>query len=381
MHSTAKLLISPIPGAVVTGFLWFVINMMTEAKGVGVLDKQPWPVSDIYTCVAIGALLSFSVALLRWFRQRQRSSSLEAMCGMLGLKYSAEAKKGDFGGFKRLSVFDDWYRGLDRMSGEFRDLPVEMFDYTSRTVSRSSENTSTSFHSQTVVLLPAEPAWPAFELRPRGMLTSLISAAGIQGVQFELDDEMMARPEEREIVNRFNRSYFLSAGISTIVKRWAGEETAQPDHNPPPLADQFTLDTLRMLGKHPGWMIESRDGHVAFWRANRIIPPSRRRAFLSQAIDLFETLSKPERTSADERLQVTQQAVSRTAIAGPFGGMAVGGCAGMFLAVAICFPLIAWAFANDFPGWIVFIWPIAGMMFMIGGAFAGLKIAARLTKK
>ena len=58
-----------------------------------------------------------------------------------------------------------------------------------------------------------------------------------------------------------------------------------------------------------------------------------------------------------------------------FVPLAIGGCAGMFLAFALFIPVF-FLLADTYP-WVVFVWPVFGMGVMVTSAFAATRLARR----
>ena len=51
-------------GSILTAVLWWMINASWQVGGVGILQQQPWPLSSIYVCAAMGALLGLGLGIL-----------------------------------------------------------------------------------------------------------------------------------------------------------------------------------------------------------------------------------------------------------------------------------------------------------------------------
>ena len=48
----------------VTAVLWWMINSVWGVGGAGILQQQPWPLSNIYACTAVGAALGLAMRVL-----------------------------------------------------------------------------------------------------------------------------------------------------------------------------------------------------------------------------------------------------------------------------------------------------------------------------
>ena len=74
MKDPLRIIGTAVPAAIAVGLLWIFLNRFVPQGGAGFLERQAWPISNIYICAAIGGVLgagSAAVAALLTHRRRQ----------------------------------------------------------------------------------------------------------------------------------------------------------------------------------------------------------------------------------------------------------------------------------------------------------------------
>ena len=81
------LLGGPINGGVITAMIWWVLNNAWKVGGVGVLERQAWPLSSLSACAAVGAVLGLAVGMTLVLVRAAHASRVAALCQRLGFEY------------------------------------------------------------------------------------------------------------------------------------------------------------------------------------------------------------------------------------------------------------------------------------------------------
>jgi hypothetical protein len=305
-------------GAMAGTVLYFAVDQLVIINGVGLVQRFAAPTVNAYTCAAVGAGLGLFAALLQMARRKQYVQQLIETCQAMGFAYSPNVQRDDLGDFQDLPLFRKWSAARDRMSGTCDGVPVELIDYTS--VDRGGE--SSTYYRRTVALLPApEGGLPSFELQPRDLAIKLIAALLTTGIAFDPSEAETA--DDREVLERFGRSYFLSAGIDAAAIRRL-----------------FTMNLLAFFADHPGWHVESDGRHLALHRS-QVIAAAGRPAFVADAVEVHRALASPgtRRAPTGPAPQPARSGAEVAArglgtIIGVFVGFFLGGMVGMGIIIA-----------------------------------------------
>ena len=283
-----------IGGTFLAGFFWLLINNIWTVNGVGLLDRLGLPWFNLYTAIVVGALIGGCIGAFLERRRLRHARQLAAVAASMEFAYRPDAPREALRDFLTLRLFKKWSSASNRLTGRVGSLPVEMLDYIS--VERDSDGNS--YVSQTVLLAPADPTLPAFELRPGHLGMKLLSLFNIEGVAFAPD----AAEDERDGIERFGRLYHLSEGLDVLLET-AGKaaaagadavKSAEPRAGETAIRQLFTPGLLRFFADHPGWSVESDGKHLALWRRQTVIPAADRPAFLAEALEVHQALTHAE---------------------------------------------------------------------------------------
>jgi hypothetical protein len=286
-----------IGGAIAAAILWLVVNYCWTVNGAGLLQRQGWPYSRIYLFAAAGAVLGSAGGLLSQRRQRRYARELAAISASMHFTLRPDVSREDMKDYEDLHLIQKWSSARNRMIGRVGGLDVEMLDYTCAEKGGDSD----SYHSQTLLLLPApEGEFPAFELRPRDMTVKLLSSMfGVEGITFR---PAGAPPGDAAAIEQFSRLYHLSKGLEAEIQEL---QSQIPGHHPwdgkghHAIRKVFTIKVLRFLAEHPGWYVQSDGKYLALWRDTTIVRPADRPGFLSDGIHIRAALTQPGAFASD----------------------------------------------------------------------------------
>jgi hypothetical protein len=380
MFSFLRVILAAIGGGLAVCLLWLLLNGMPGNPQRGWLERQPWPISSLPVCVAIGAALCFLQAAT-WRHYRVHAENLANTAASLRLDFRQDVKRSDLGGAAELRLFTDWGLGCDRFFGRFEGLELQMLDFSSaRRASAQRRVASGHDDSHTVVVFPL-PAhdWPVFEIHPRGLSTWVWDLLGCRGATFRFRDDHAVIDLDRSALARFNRRYRVFVSLAERIAAMAGLAVGLPVGIEPAqegeLSDRFTMSTLRRFSESRGWTVECCGTHVAFWRPGRIVPASHREAFLHEAADLYRSLAAPAKDAADANLVIEATEFDSSTLGRRMSGTVAGAFAGLVVAFAVCVPLLI-ALPHELSAIAVFAWPIVGFALMALGAYWGSRLAA-----
>ena len=376
-------LVTAIPGAIIAGLLWFYVNKFLPQAGPGLLERQSWPLNNIYVCSAIGAFLAAGSALIAMALQNRRRRSMEAEIGLAGLRYQGSVDRNDLRLTGSLQIFDNWTEGTNYGRGEVGRTSVQMVDV--RTVRSSSSmgsggrrhrgNESTTVN-QTVFLLPAsERPFPTLSiLRKR---SSIMAMFGHKGMEFHARNDAASEPDRRTL-EEFRTNYLVTQGLVLKSNR-AAEDSGEAASLFERMQEMIGLPLLRQLLMTGQWNLEFCPSHVAIWKAKKLIRPNEVAQQLQEVVELHRAILDGCGDHSETRLEVQGSAkMEIDASFGQFIPLAAGGCVGMFLAFVIFLPIF-FLFADKHQ-WIVFLWPVFGMAMMAGCAVAGSRLSRRWHK-
>lgn len=382
MKGNARFLIGgPLNGGILTAVIWWVVNRVWNAGGIGVLQQQPWPLSSIYACAAIGAMLGMALGMTLVLLRTGHANRIAALCQRLNFQYMADVAREQLPTYHSLRLFEPrrWHEARNLMRGRFDGGTVELLDY--EFVERGDE--STTHYRQTVALFPdCGGKLPPFELAPRGLIIKLLyRVAGLEGITFE--PAKSTSGWDRDAIDRFGELYFVSPRLNESlraaelrrVQSELGGDAA--DEAPPVPSEQairrlFNVELLRTFVDRPGWSVESDGVNLAVWRSRRIVPAADREEFLREAGALRFAIVKATNAKATAPpLPGTSKMLDPRSLIAGTGAWMLGSFFGFIVGGAIGFGamgLLVWRMNDPSPALvfpIFFGFPISG--FILGG--------------
>lgn len=351
-------LLGPVAGFGAGTFLWFWINSSSRVNGVGLLERQSPPLDRWYLVAAIGAAMALLAAVFGWLKHRRTERQVSLVAGQIDGQFSANVERHDARdyGFR---LFTNWHRGMNRVRGELRGVPFDMFDYTSEHRSGSGEDRNTVYRTQTVVVLPCdvEAGCPRFQVAPRHWLTGALQAVvSSELITVGREGEFLG-PDEQRLLRRWNEYYLVNAEPGEAET--LAERIAHPVF-------------MRRLVAERRWSIESDGRSLLFWKANRVVPADDRQTFLEMCCELRDAM-KPARAARPMFQLVPQR--SKVALLGGCG-LVVGAVFGMFGSFAAIMVVMFADLENTF-GRYLFAWPVLGLASTVACAYVGSKVARR----
>jgi hypothetical protein len=346
MRRALRVIRISLGGGIGTAALWWIVNWWIVAvMGEPGFEQRWWPLSSIWACTTIGAvfyaILGTADTVVKSRAQRRRAHHAEqvtALAAELKFDYVSGICSNDLIRYRNLSLFrlSRWSEAVNRMTGQFDGLDVELVDYTY--VLKGDEG-GESHYSQTVVLFPNCAAnLPRFQLNPSGPVSKFLY--GDQGISFEVDERMVSL--DRDVITLFSNQYFLCPGKRPFEDVVRGTHDSSDDCesaiDKESVQRLFNLELLRFFAGRPGWSVESDGQHLAVWRTKHIVPADKRRRFLDDAVRVRRAIIASSASSS--RSQVVQGEVKvapRTArwSRAPGIGMLVGFVVGALLGMAI----------------------------------------------
>jgi hypothetical protein len=324
-----------IGGAIATSILWLVVNYCWTINGAGLLERQGWPLSKVYSFTIVGGVLGSAAGLLSERRKQRYARELAAISASMQFALRPEVSREDMRQYQGLRPIRKWSSARNRMIGRTGGLDVGMLDLTYADTGGDSD----SYHSQTLLLLPApEGDFPAFELRPRDITVKMLcKMMGVEGITFQ---PAGASGADAVAIEQFSRKYYLSKGLEADIQKLHSQISgSQPADGKEQQAirNVFTFKVLRFLAEHPGWHVESDGKYLALWRPATIARPADRPTFVSEALQIRAALAQPTAFTSDlpalasksPRDLVTIQARILGTVAGTFIGFLTGCILGM----------------------------------------------------
>lgn len=345
------------------------------------LERQAWPLNSVSACVAIGATLAAGSVWIAEYIKHRRRQSMEAAATLAGLKFIGAVDRNDLGLAGPLKIFDDWAEGENFAVGEVNGTEVQVIDVrnvkTSRSIGTGSSGSrdTTTTENQTVFLLSAgEPAFPSFSILRKKRFALTIGLLGLQGIEFHTEEPATSE-QDRKTLEQFRRNYFVTQGAT--LKSARNDQDADEERQ---LFDQLEqligLPFLKHLLAKSEWNLELCPSHVAIWKSEKLVRPGEYSQQLQAVFDLYQLFLEGPQDRSAVKLKVRGSAKMQidTSVS-QLAPLAVGGCAGMFLAFAMFAPIF-FLLAPKYP-WIVFVWPVFGMA-MIG---ISTYVASRVARK
>jgi hypothetical protein len=260
----------------------------------------------------------------------------------IGYEFHAESEGVRSEGARSLDIFRkaDSYR--DHVLGVHRNRPFEVLDAWVET----HGSTGYGFVWKTIILIPAAGLnLPNFELLPRRE-TGGMNFLGIKGLDLNLNP--LAPPDERRLVDAFNKNYSLFAG-GAFEAMEASIRSA--DHLVPSLAEMASVckpGVLRFLSTASTGTIEFQTGFLAVRApetraitgafSDTILQGRERESLLAVANDLLDVLSNAANEAPLRALTLENTFRPAQLLGGIIGGV-VGFCLGGFIGIVLLFLL------------------------------------------
>jgi len=383
MKESFKIVRTAIPGGIITGFLWIFVNRFVPQAGPGYLERQSWPLNNIYLCVAIGAVAAVgSAAIASWYKSRRRQA-MEAAMALAGLRFRGTVDCNELQISGKLNILENWAEGSNYAVGQISQTEVQMVDVqtvrTSPTINsggheHGSQN-STATENQTVYLLPAgDRPFPSLSIlrnRGPGWVSSLL---GLQGIEFHAKNDA-ASEQDRATLEEFRKHYVVTQG--PVLKSQRCPEDADEEATLFQELEQIiSIPLLRNLLDHPEWSLEFCPSHIAIWKAKKCVKPGELAQQLNEVVELHRLVVDETLGYSNTMLEIRGSAkMEIDASVTEFVPLAIGGCVGMFLAFVLFIPVF-FLLADTYP-WVVFVWPVFGMGVMVISTLAASRLARR----
>jgi hypothetical protein len=257
-----------------------------------------------------------------------------------GYEFHAESEGVIYEGARSLDIFRRAEGFRDHVLGVHRNRPFEILDVM---VSEHSGN-GYFFVWKTIVVIPTTGLdLPNFDLLPRRE-TGGMNFLGIKGLDLKVNP--LAPPDERQMVDAFNKNYSLFAG-GAFEAMEASIKSA--DDLVPSLSDVAKIckpSVLRFLSTDVTGFIEVQDGHLAIPAPEtRIIRPGvsdtilkgrERESLLNVANDLLDVLANAA-SEAPLRALTLENTFNPRQLLGGIIGAAIGFFLGFFLGFPLLF--------------------------------------------
>ena len=197
--------------------------------------------------VALAILVGIALVVRGIRREKKRTEAMEQASQSLGFTFEPV---GDLDLLRAVADLPLFGRGHSRkvrhvMTGRVGDHDLRMFDYKYTTGSGKNSRT----WSQTVALLPVGRELPEFVLAPENLLHRVGQIFGYQDIDFEHHPEFSSR-------------YLLRGPDETAIRA------------------AFGPDRLALLEGERGWTIESRNGQLGIYRADKRVKPEELQTFV-----------------------------------------------------------------------------------------------------
>jgi hypothetical protein len=330
---------SGLASAAAAGFLFGWVNTH-RVNGIGVLQRQVWPVHSLWIWIAVGFVCGAVGGFVRGARRLGHARKTQELAEKLGREYTESYSLPP--GASSMPVFAGWSNGRNAMTNREDALLVTVFDYTS--VTRGSE--SDTVRDGTAALLPVD-GLAAFDLRPRTLGRRLLEWAGFKGLTF---DPAAADPIDAETVRRFTALFHLFAEdpevlLGALTDKGPPESTGQDEA----IRRLFTPAVMAAVNQYPGDAIQSRPGFLAVWRGSGVLPSRMRTELWEAAVDLRALLTRSlERGTEAVIPGKIGTDLSRQARKG--GNAVVGGVLGLFVGFILATVVMSIVFFRQAPG-------------------------------
>src|SRR4051794_35886622 len=102
-------LLGPMVQGGVAAFALWVIGNQFQVNGVGWLQSQGWPFSNVYLLVAAGGFVGAGVGLVRWRLAAARSQEVAEAAQTMGFAFQPEVTREELGEAGELWTFKKWH--------------------------------------------------------------------------------------------------------------------------------------------------------------------------------------------------------------------------------------------------------------------------------
>lgn len=251
-------------------------------------------------------------------------------------------------GARSLDIFRKAESFRDHVLGIYRNRPFEILDVWVETHDLGGDGHAGGygFVWKTIVLIPTSGLdLPNFDLLPRRE-TGGMNFLGIKGLDLKLNP--LAPPDERRLVDAFNKNYSLFAG-GAFEAMEASIKSA--DHLVPSLADMASIckpSVLRFLSTASTGFIEVQNGYLAIRApetriitgafSDIILQGRERESLLTVANDLLDVLANAAREAPLRALTLENTFNPRHLLGSIIGGV-IGFCLGGFIGILLLFLL------------------------------------------
>ena len=287
-----------------------------------------------------------------------------------GYEFHAESEGVTSEGARRLDILRKADRCRDHVLGVYRNRQFEILDAWVET----NDSTGHFFVWETIVVVPTSGLkLPNFDLLPRRE-TGGMNFLGIKGLDLKLAPT--APPEERRLVDAFNKNYSLFGGGAFEAMEAAIQSGG---HGVPSLTEMAAVckpGILRFLSTATTGFIEVQDGYLAI-RAPRtriisgalndtILQGKERESLLTVANDFLDVL-----VNASSEAPLRALSLDNTFRPAGFLGAIIGAGIGFFVGLFASIILLI-----GFKGEYLFLIPLL----IVGGIFLGRFIGWKVTR-
>jgi len=260
--------------------LWWMVNRAFQINGQGWLERQGFPLNNVWVFATAGAVVGLFFGIARHRRKIRYAAEAAEISAENDFAFDAAPEDPDR---PEMPLFANMSSIDNRMTTKKDGVRVEVFDLT--TVDRSGD--STQYLQRTVVLLPA-PGLPHFRLNAKNLGSRFLGWIGVKGVTF--DPNATTNENDRAAAEAFARNYQLTTVETVELASGSPEVFAAGDDA---ARKTFPLPVLRALAARPGWTIEAHGGQLAFWQGNAVHAPRKRLAMIEGALHLRKVLLRP----------------------------------------------------------------------------------------
>ncbi len=298
--------------------LWWMINRTYQINGVGWLERQPFPLNNVWIFATVGAVSGFVLGVLRHRRNVQLREELAEVSERGEVEIATATEEFEL---PPMQSFANLHSVDNRIARTQNGIRIYVLDAT--TVQET--DSANRYTRRTVVLLPAE-GLAHFNLNAKTIGYRLLAWIGAHGVTF--DSSAGSTPEDRAAIEAFGRHYQLTTGDATDLAAGTPGIYTEEDEA---ARQAFSLRVLKWLVQHPGWSMESHGGHLALWRGKETPSARRRLAMIDDALAVLDRLNHPDivvpaRPGTDRSWQSAR-----------FQGALLGGVIGVFASFFIGF--------------------------------------------
>ncbi|MCA9062360.1 MAG: hypothetical protein KDA96_04860 [Planctomycetaceae bacterium] len=348
--------IGAFQAAILTGIAWWILNDFVRRGGQGFLEQQPFPLSNQWVCVLIGAGLGAVGGIVVAVRQEKQSQGVAQWCREHGLQYQSSIERSGLGESQSMLLFKDWTAATDAGFGTVDGSDLMFFELKTRHTTQTSKGSSTQVHYETVFLLPlGDSPLPPVLIRRKNMASMVSLLLDFEGVSLLPEDDS-ADSESTAVLQEFNRQF--------LVARSDNNTELSDEQWKERLCQGLSLPLMRTLMSGSKWDLEVGQTHVAVWVRHRRIPASQLTERLAEVCKINGLIHEAPSHQMMFSLKAEGQASAAGNVGfGNIGCLFASAVAGMFCAFALFIPIFLFL-ASDYP-WIVLLWPFFGMAIIV----------------